>query len=78
MYSNKKNVIKPATGDEPFEQTREALKNRLRWRIRRAQRTLKARPVVESQAAKAGRAIYAIGYDSLPSNSDCHAEKKQQ
>jgi hypothetical protein len=67
MYRNMEDVNEPVSG-EPFEQRREAIKNRMRWRIRRVHRALKARAGIESQAAEARRPIYAIGDDPLPEN----------
>ena len=61
MYTNKKNKNELAARHEPFEQTRMSLKNRLRWRIRSAQRALQVKAELESQVVEAHRPVYEIG-----------------
>jgi hypothetical protein len=75
MHTNKRNVNGPDTGNESFRHSHQALKNRLRWRIRSAQRALKAKARLESHAAEARLPIYEIGCDSGAPSSDYVADK---
>ncbi len=75
MRSNKRNVNGLDTGNEPFGHSHQALKNRLRWRIRSAQRTLRAKAELESQAVEARQPIYEIGCDSCAPSNDYLTEK---
>ncbi len=75
MSSNKRNVNGLDTGNEPFGHSHQALKNRLRWRIRSAQRTLRAKAELESQVVEARQPIYEIGCDSCALSNDYLTEK---
>jgi len=62
MRSNKKNVNELTAGDQRFQKGSAATKNRLQWKIRSAEKALKAN--LESPA-EVRRPIYAIGRDCV-------------